>query len=206
LSESGLLREENFRIGNAIFEPVWNRRYINHVQFITAESIGVEGRGAFYETACAFRDVMQSQKFMLLLTEPVKKRPPTAARLPAFVEPMKAKLLDFMPTGDWIYEIKFNGYRALSLRAAGETRILSRNEKGLGSKFPAAGDSIAAFNVQNAIIDGEIVALDEKGRSSFQLLQDIGITTPAAVSREVGLGYVEWRKKRGGERNMLSTS
>src|SRR6202047_942270 len=55
-----------FRIGNAIFEPVWNRRYIDHVQLIVAESIGVEGRGAFYETAGAFRDVMQNHMFMLL--------------------------------------------------------------------------------------------------------------------------------------------
>ena len=59
------------------------------------------------------------------------------------------------------------------MRAGGETRILSRNEKDLGSKFPAVRYSIAALDVQDAIIDGEIVALDEKGRSSFQLLQDI---------------------------------
>jgi glucose-6-phosphate 1-dehydrogenase len=41
-------------IGNAIFEPVWNRRYIDHVQLIVAESIGVEGRGAFYEQRAHF--------------------------------------------------------------------------------------------------------------------------------------------------------
>ena len=86
---------------------------------------------------------------------------------------MKAKLVGSMPAGAWIYEIKFDGYRALALRAGRETRILSRNEKDLGSKFPAVRDSIAALDVQDAIIDGEIVALDEKGRSSFQLLQDI---------------------------------
>ena len=62
---------------------------------------------------------------------------------------------------------------APALRAGGETRILSRNEKDLGGKFPVVRDSIAALDVQDAIIDGEIVALDEKGRSSFQLLQDI---------------------------------
>jgi len=86
---------------------------------------------------------------------------------------MKAKLVGSMPAGAWIYEVKFDGYRALALRAGGETRILSRNEKDLGSEFPAVRDSIAALDVQDAIIDGEIVALDEKGRSSFQLLQDI---------------------------------
>ena len=68
-----------------------------------------------------------------------------ALRLPDFVEPMKAKLVGSMPVGAWIYEIKFDGYRALALRAGGETRILSRNEKDLGSKFPAVRDSIAAL-------------------------------------------------------------
>jgi bifunctional non-homologous end joining protein LigD len=91
--------------------------------------------------------------------------------LPDFVEPMKAKLVDSVPSGDWIYEIKFDGYRAIALRGGIETRILSRNQKDLGSKFPEVTDSIAALDVQDAIIDGEIVALDEKGRSSFQLLQ-----------------------------------
>jgi bifunctional non-homologous end joining protein LigD len=84
---------------------------------------------------------------------------------------MKARLVGTMPSGDWIYEIKFDGYRALGLRGCNETRLLSRNQKDLGGKFPAVKDSIAALDIQDAIIDGEIVALDEKGRSSFQLLQ-----------------------------------
>jgi bifunctional non-homologous end joining protein LigD len=101
----------------------------------------------------------------------VKPRSSTAARLPDFVETMKAKLVGSMPTGDWIYEIKFDGYRALALRAGSETRVLSRNQKDLGGKFPEVKDSIAALDIQDVIIDGEIVALDEKGPSSFQLLQ-----------------------------------
>ena len=67
-------------------------------------------------------------------------KPPSAipARLPDFVEPMKAKLVDSMPSGgDWIYEIKFDGYRAVALRGGSETRVLSRNKKDLGKKFPA---------------------------------------------------------------------
>jgi len=100
--------------------------------------------------------------------------------MPDFVEPMKAKLVASRPAGDWIYEIKFDGYRALALRGGSETRVLSRNEKDLGKKFPEVKDSIAALDVQDAIIDGEIVALDEKGRSSFQALQgfDMGQERP----------------------------
>ena len=61
--------------------------------------------------------------------------------------------------------------------------MLSRNEKDLGSKFPEVQNSIAALEVQDAIIDGEIVALDEKGRSSFQLLQgfEMGKERPPIV-------------------------
>jgi bifunctional non-homologous end joining protein LigD len=113
----------------------------------------------------------------------MKSRSSTSARLPDFVEPMKAKLVDSVPSGDWIYEIKFDGYRALALRGGSETRILSRNQKDLGSKFSEVKDSIGALDIQDAIIDGEIVALDEKGRSSFQLLQglDMGQEKPPIV-------------------------
>ena len=83
---------------------------------------------------------------------------------------MQAMLVDSIRPGDWIYEIKFDGYRALALRGGNETRILSRNEKDLGGKFPEVKDAVATLDVQDAIIDGEIVALDDKGRSSFQLL------------------------------------
>lgn len=105
------------------------------------------------------------------------------ARLPDFVEPMQARLVDSVPPGNWIYEIKFDGYRALALRGGKETRIVSRNQNDLGKKFPEVRDAVAALNIQDAIIDGEIVALDEKGRSSFQLLQayDMGQEKPPMV-------------------------
>jgi bifunctional non-homologous end joining protein LigD len=92
----------------------------------------------------------------------VKALSATTARLPDFVEPMKAKLVGSIPSGNWIYEIKFDGYRALAFRGGSETRILSRNQKDLGGKFTEVKDSIAALDIQDAIIDGEIVALDQK--------------------------------------------
>jgi bifunctional non-homologous end joining protein LigD len=59
----------------------------------------------------------------------------------------------------------------LALRGAPETRLLSRIQKDLGKKFPEILDAIASLDVQDAIVDGEIVALDDQGRSSFQALQ-----------------------------------
>ncbi|MBI3979510.1 MAG: glucose-6-phosphate dehydrogenase [Chloroflexi bacterium] len=54
------------RFGNGIFEPLWNRQFIDHVQIAVAESIGVEGRGRYYEEAGALRDMVQSHMFQLL--------------------------------------------------------------------------------------------------------------------------------------------
>jgi ATP dependent DNA ligase domain len=121
----------------------------------------------------------------------------TSARLPAFVEPMQAKLVESLPPGSWIYEIKFDGYRAIALHGGDQVRILSRNEKDLGRKFTEVVDSISGLDVRDAIIDGEIVALDEKGRSSFQLLQafEMGQERPQVHRRATlcrpagGLGF-----------------
>lgn len=55
-----------FRFGNGIFEPIWNRRHIDHVQITVAESIGVEGRGSFYEETGASRDFLQNHLLQLL--------------------------------------------------------------------------------------------------------------------------------------------
>jgi glucose-6-phosphate 1-dehydrogenase len=55
-----------FRLANGIFEPVWNRRYVDHVQITVAENIGVEGRGAYYEESGAIRDMVQNHAMQLL--------------------------------------------------------------------------------------------------------------------------------------------
>ncbi len=101
---------------------------------------------------------------------PLKASASKSSRI-GFIEPMKAQLVDSPPPGDWTYEIKFDGFRALALVENGGVRLLSRNEKDLGEKFPEIADAVARLKVRSAVLDGEIVALDKKGRSSFQLLQ-----------------------------------
>ena len=65
-----------FRFGNGMFEPVWNRRYIDHVQITAAETVGVERRAAYYEGAGALRDMVQNHLMQLLSL--VAMEPPTA--------------------------------------------------------------------------------------------------------------------------------
>ena len=102
---------------------------------------------------------------------PIATLPPTT-----FIEPMKARLSSAPPTcGDWVYEIKFDGYRAMAFKNGSAVRLFSRNEKDFGGKFPEIVDAVASVKASEAIIDGEIVALDKTGVSSFQLLQSIEI-------------------------------
>ncbi|HVK58708.1 MAG TPA: non-homologous end-joining DNA ligase [Candidatus Kapabacteria bacterium] len=88
---------------------------------------------------------------------------------------MKARLSENLPTSnEWVYEIKFDGFRGLALKNGTEVRLISRNHRELGPKFPGVIAAIRNLPCNQLLLDGELVALDEKGRSSFQLLQGGG--------------------------------
>jgi hypothetical protein len=92
---------------------------------------------------------------------------------PQIIEPMMASLIkDPFDSPDWIFEIKMDGYRAIAvIDSAGKARIWSRNRLPLEPKFPTVRDAVEELNLRSTILDGEIVALDEKGIPRFQLLQ-----------------------------------
>ncbi len=87
--------------------------------------------------------------------------------------PMLATLADAAPSDDanWSYEMKYDGFRALVAIVNGRIAMWSRNELDLAPRFPVIADAVAKIKVKEAVLDGEIVALDERGAPRFQLLQ-----------------------------------
>lgn len=102
-----------------------------------------------------------------------KTTSPQLTEPPAFTEPELATLSDAMPQGpDWLHEIKFDGYRTLALIADGRARMMTRTGLDWTAKFQALADRLGALDVRDAILDGEIVAVDAHGATRFKLLQD----------------------------------
>jgi bifunctional non-homologous end joining protein LigD len=109
------------------------------------------------------------------------------ALMPAKIEPMLAVLGSSLPQGsDWLYEVKWDGYRALCFIEKGKVRMISRRGNAMNPQFPETAKAIEeAVKADTAIIDGEIVAFDENGVPSFQLLQNhVGFRRSAALKGE----------------------
>lgn len=103
---------------------------------------------------------------------------PKLAKLPAakarFIEPMKPRLVESPPSaGDWSYELKFDGIRACAINDDGKISLISRNGNELRARYPEIAEAMKELPADECVIDGEVVALDEAGRSSFQLLQGL---------------------------------
>ena len=89
-----------------------------------------------------------------------------------FIDPMKPRLVKDPPAaGDWIYELKFDGIRLIAVKTGKKVSLLSRNKNELAGRFPEIVEAVKNLPARECVIDGEVVALDEEGRSSFQLLQ-----------------------------------
>ncbi len=98
------------------------------------------------------------------------------APFPHAIRPMLATLVDEpFNDRDWLYEVKWDGFRALAYLNGSTLRLLSRNQNDLTAQFPELRELAAHVKARQAVLDGEIVALDERGHSSFSLMQQRGM-------------------------------
>ncbi|MGH2380751.1 MAG: DNA ligase D [Candidatus Limnocylindria bacterium] len=104
------------------------------------------------------------------------------AAMPDFIAPMRATLADApFDDPDWLFEIKWDGYRVEAVVRHGRARLWTRNQQDAARYFPDLAGAAPWIEAREAIVDGEVVALDEQGRPSFSLLQDrTGIRTGRA--------------------------
>jgi bifunctional non-homologous end joining protein LigD len=92
--------------------------------------------------------------------------------MPAAIHPMLAASVE-KPFDDpeWLFEIKWDGYRAVSFLQDGKVRLVSRNQNELTGEFPELHELSKLIKAKNAVLDGEVVALDDEGKASFSLMQ-----------------------------------
>jgi len=97
---------------------------------------------------------------------------PVKRAMPTTIHPMLAESIEKpFDDPDWLFEIKWDGYRAIAFIDNGKVRLVSRNQNELTARYPELKDMPEFVKAKTAILDGEVVALDAEGRASFSLMQ-----------------------------------
>src|SRR5947208_940252 len=91
-----------------------------------------------------------------------------------FIQPMLLLRKERLPEGsDWAYELKLDGYRAIAYKSGRKLFLRSRNDKDFALRYPSISNGLKDLP-EGTVVDGEIVALDETGRPTFNVLQNYG--------------------------------
>ena len=129
----------------------------------------LNGKGNATTTSSKKSDLKSSalsDSSAVLVSVPVKRPMPTT------IHPMLAESVENpFDDKDWLFEIKWDGYRAIAFIEDGKVRLVSRNQNELTGRYPELKDLPESINAKTAILDGEVVALDTDGRPSFSLMQ-----------------------------------
>ncbi len=104
--------------------------------------------------------------------KPKAKPKKAATALPEQFSPQLATLVDRAPEGDWLYEIKFDGYRMLARIRDGEVRLFTRNGHDWTERLPRQAKALQALKLKDSWLDGEMVSLNGDGLPDFQALQN----------------------------------
>ncbi len=181
-----------FKSKDEFAQPGWELEAMLKDGEVTAKSAGTRKRATprRSETSPSTRPAAKPKETLHVVSNgtAVDVENVVRAPMPEKVEPMLATLVD-KPFSDpeWVYEFKWDGVRALCFIEDGKARFVSRNQKEMNVHYPELANIAGAVQAKQAILDGEIVALDENGHPSFQLLQSrIGLLAEADIERLAG--------------------
>ena len=133
---------------------------------VAAADISGNGSKKLQESPSKNQTAKSSVPSAVVVSGPVKRPMPTA------IHPMLAESIENpFDDRDWLFEIKWDGYRAIAFIENGKVRLVSRNQNELTARYPELKDMPEFIKAKTAILDGEVVALDADGRASFSLMQ-----------------------------------
>jgi bifunctional non-homologous end joining protein LigD len=163
---------------------IWDRgtyethKWSDREVMVTLNGERVKGRYVLFKTS--------GKNWMIHRMDPAQD--PDRQPMPGFFEPMMAKVGERPPTPDaaWGFEFKWDGIRALAFVDGGRVRLLSRSGEDVTPRYPEVHPMGRALGSQDVILDGEVVALDEKGRPSFEEIQQrMGLNSESEVRRKM---------------------
>jgi bifunctional non-homologous end joining protein LigD len=157
------------------YEPIkWSDREV----MVVLRGKRLQGRYVLFQT--------RGNDWMIHRMDPPQD--PDRKPMPQKIEPMLAKLADRLPSPDdtWGFEFKWDGIRAIAYVDGGRVRLQSRSGEDITPRYPEIHPMGRALGSSEVILDGEIVALDDKGRPSFEEIQQrMGLTDPNEIRRKM---------------------